>query len=141
MARGKCEVLWWQEGLPFPGSRAPGTWEPGLVTQGWGMLPRVRLVVEGPGCACGVPSLGPKLASPGSDKSHLLGASPLFFHPYRGIHLRMVEKGDIRDGGDWTVVSAGLPPRRPFTGTPAPCVRAPWRHRAAYLGMQVSCGG
>ena len=24
---------------------------------------------------------------------------------------------------------------------PAPCVRAPWRHRAAYLGMQVSCGG
>ena len=32
-------------------------------------------------CACGVPGLGPKLASPGSDKSHLLGASPLFFHP------------------------------------------------------------
>ena len=81
VARGKCEVLWWQEGLPFPGSRAQGTWEPGLVTQGWGMLPGVRLVVEGPGCACGVPSLGPKLASPGSDKSHLLGASPLFFHP------------------------------------------------------------
>ena len=81
VARGKCEVLWWQEGLPFPRSRAQGTWEPGLVTQGWGMLPRVRLVVEGPGCACGVPSLGPKLASPGSDKSHLLGASPLFFHP------------------------------------------------------------
>ena len=81
VARGKFEVLWCQEGLLFPGSRAQGTWEPGLVTQGWGMLPRGRLVVEGPGCTCGVPSLGPKLASPGSDKSHLLGASPLFFHP------------------------------------------------------------
>ena len=76
MARGKCEVLWGQEGLPYPRSRAQGTWEPGLVTQGWGMLHRGRLVVEGPGSACGVPSLGPKLASPGSDKSHLLGASP-----------------------------------------------------------------
>ena len=81
VARGKCEVLWCQEGLPFPGSRAQGTWEPGLVTQGWGMLPRVRLVVERPGCACGVTILGPKLASPGWDKIHLLGASPLFFHP------------------------------------------------------------
>ena len=81
VARGKCEVLCGQEGLPFPGSPAQGTWEPGLVTQGWCMLPRGRLVVEWPGCACGVPSLGPKLASPGSDKSHLLGASPLFFHP------------------------------------------------------------
>ena len=70
-----------RKGFLFPGSRAQGTWEPGLVTQGWGMLPRGRLVVEGPGCARGVPSLGRKLASPGSDKSHLLGASPLFFHP------------------------------------------------------------
>ena len=76
MARGKCKVLWGQEGLPFPRSRAQGTWDPGLVTQGWGMLPRGRLVAVGPGCACVVPSLGPKLASTGSDKSHLLGASP-----------------------------------------------------------------
>ena len=54
VVRGKCEVLWGQDGLPFPGSRAQGTWEPGLVTQGWGMLPRGRLVVEGgPGAPAG----------------------------------------------------------------------------------------
>ena len=45
-------------------------------------MPRGRLVVEGPGWAYGVLSLGLKLASPGSDKSHLLGASPLFFDPF-----------------------------------------------------------
>ena len=81
VARGKCEVLCRQEGLPFPGSRDQGTWEPGQVTQGWGMLPGGRLVEKGPGWAFEIQSLGPKLASPGSDKSHLLGASPLFFHP------------------------------------------------------------
>ena len=32
--------------------------------------------MEGPGCTWGVPSLGPKLASPGSDKSHLRGPPP-----------------------------------------------------------------
>ena len=47
----------------------------------------------------------------------------------------------LRSGGDWTEGSAGLPPRRPVARTPAPGVRAPWRHRAAYRGMQVSCGG
>ena len=69
-----------RKGFRFPGHlpREPGNL-PGYSRVG--MLHRGRLVVEGPGCACGVPSLGPKLASPGSDKSHLLGASPLFFYP------------------------------------------------------------
>ena len=37
--------------------------------------------------------------------------------------------------------SVGFLQCRPVTRTPAPCVRAPWRQRAAYRGMQVSCGG
>ena len=31
--------------------------------------------------ACPGPHLGPKAGSHGTDNSHLLGASPLFFHP------------------------------------------------------------
>ena len=76
MARGKCEVLWWQEGLPFPGSCAQGTWEPGLVTQGWGMLPRVRLVVEGPGCACWVPVWARNWPAPARTKAISWGPPP-----------------------------------------------------------------
>ena len=53
----------------------------------------------------------------------------------------MEEQGDLRSGGDVTEGSAGLPPRRPVARTPAPCFRAPWRRRAAYRWMQVSCGG
>ena len=53
----------------------------------------------------------------------------------------MEEQGDLRSGGDVTEGSAGLPPRRPVARTPAPCFRAPWRQRAAYRWMQVSCGG
>ena len=53
----------------------------------------------------------------------------------------MEEQGDLRRGGDVTEGSAGLPPRRPVALTPAPCFRAPWRQRAAYRWMQVSCGG
>ena len=97
----------------------------------WGDLPR----------ACPAPRPGPKPASRGSEQSHLLGAIPLFFHPERGPPFRMEEQGDLRSGGDGTEGSAALPPRRPVARTPAPCVRAPWRQRAAYRGMQVSCGG
>ena len=53
----------------------------------------------------------------------------------------MEEQGDLRSGGDGTEGSAGLPPRRPVARTPALCVRSPWRQRADYGGMQVSCGG
>ena len=53
----------------------------------------------------------------------------------------MEEQGDLRSGGDVTEGYAGLPPRRPVSRTPAPCFRAPWRQRAAYRWMQVSCGG
>ena len=53
----------------------------------------------------------------------------------------MEEQGDLRSGGDVTEGSAGLPPRRPVARTPAPSFRAPWRQRAAYRWMQVSCGG
>ena len=53
----------------------------------------------------------------------------------------MEEQGDLRSGGDVTEGSAGLPPRRPVARPTAPCVPAPWRQRAAYRGMQVSCGG
>ena len=80
-------------------------------------------------------------ASRGSDRGHLLGASPLFFHLQRGTPLQMEEQGDLRSGGDGTEGSAGLPPRRPVARTPALCVRSPWRQRADYGGMQVSCGG
>ena len=52
----------------------------------------------------------------------------------------MEEQGDLSSGGDVTEGSAGLPPRRPVARTPAPCFRAPWRQRAAYRWMQVSCG-
>ena len=53
----------------------------------------------------------------------------------------MEEQGDLRSGGDVTEGSAGLPPRRPVARPTAPWVPAPWRQRAAYRGMQVSCGG
>ena len=53
----------------------------------------------------------------------------------------MEEQGDLRSGGDETEGSAGLPPRRPVARTPAPGVPAPWRQRAVYRVMQVSCGG
>ena len=54
-----------QAGYVQGGARGPegGSW--------WGCLPST----------CRVPRLGPKGASCGSDKCHLLGASPLFFHP------------------------------------------------------------
>ena len=53
----------------------------------------------------------------------------------------MEEQGDLHSGGDVTEGSAGLPPRRPVARPTAPCVPAPWRQRAAYRRMQVSCGG
>ena len=61
------------------GTRAQGHCEPGLISQGWGTLPGGRVVVGGPGCASTAQRPGPKTASPGSDNSHLLGASRLFF--------------------------------------------------------------
>ena len=52
----------------------------------------------------------------------------------------MEEQGDLRSGEDGTEGSAGFPQLRPLTHTPAPQVLAPRRKRAAYCGMQVSCG-
>ena len=68
------------EGFPFPGHdyRDPVNWARyakggARCPEGclWlGAFPRMR-----------GPTSGLKLTSRGSDKSHLLGASPLFFHP------------------------------------------------------------
>ena len=46
-------------------------------------------------CSCWVLSLDPKPASRGLDKSHLLGASPVFFHPSGGSPGRMEKQGDL----------------------------------------------
>ena len=51
----------------------------------------------------------------------------------------MEEQGDLHSGGDQTEGSACFPPRRPVARTPAPCVPAPWRPKAAHRGMHVSC--
>ena len=93
-------------------------------------------------CACPASRLGPKPASRGSDKSHL---SPGGLHPVipsgNWTPFPDGRTGESSLWGDGTEGSAGLPPRRPVARTPAPCVRAPWRQRAAYRRMQVSCGG
>ena len=59
----------------------------------------------------------------------------------KGTPLRMTRQEDHRSGEDGMEDSVGFLQCRPVTRTPAPCVRAPWRQRAAYRGMQVSCGG
>ena len=50
-------------------------------------------------------------------------------------------RGIFTVGGDRTEGSAGLWPSRPVAHTPAPGVQAPWRQRADYPGIQVSCWG
>ena len=57
-----------------------------------------------------------------------------------GSPFGMEEQGDLRSGEDVTEESAGFPQVRPVTSTPAPGLQAPERRRAAYLGLQVSCG-
>ena len=57
-----------------------------------------------------------------------------------GSPLGMEEQGDLRSGEDVTEESAGFPHVRPVTSTRAPGLQAPERRRAAYLGLQVSCG-
>ena len=105
-------------------------------------MARGRLVVGGHACAClRGPASRPELSQPLLGQKPSPGALPLFFLPYRGSPLRMEEQGDLRSSGDGTDGSSGLPPRRPVARTPAPCVRAPWRQRAANPGMQVSCAG
>ena len=81
--------------------------------------------------------LGPKPARRVSHKSYLLGASPLFLR----TPLQMEEQGDLRSEEDGTEGSAGFQQLSPVPRTQALGVRAPWRQRAAYRRMQVSCGG
>ena len=51
---------------------------------------------------------------------------------------RTGESSQLAGGGEG---SAGFQQLSPVTRSPAPGDRAPWRHRAAYGGMRVCCGG
>ena len=77
---GKCVALGVAGRPSVCRVKSQGHWEPGLISLGWGTLPGGRLVGGRMGVQAG-PAIDPKPASPGSDKSHLLAASPLFFHP------------------------------------------------------------
>ena len=70
---------------------------------------------------------GPETGQPRLGQKPSPGGLPPVLPSVKGDPFTGILQGDLRGGGDWTVVSAGLPPRRPFTGTPAPCVRGPWR--------------
>ena len=98
-------------------------------------MPRGSLCLGGLPCACRAhiwaqnqPAAAPTKAIPG-------GLPPVLPSP-----LRIEEQEDLRSGEDGKEGSAGFPQLRPVTITLAPGLQAPWRQRAAYLGMQVSCG-
>ena len=72
--------VWCREGFPSP-DPAQGPCDPRLISVRWGSFPRGRPVLGVPACACAALGLGLKPARRGLEKSHLLGVSPLFFHP------------------------------------------------------------
>ena len=78
---GKLAVFWVARRASLSPDRTPGTLLTGRALPRVGPVARGAACGWGPSCACAAPRLGPKLTSRGSDKSHLLGASPLFFHP------------------------------------------------------------
>ena len=77
--REKDRTSGWRGELPGPRTRPQGPCEAGLICPGWGPLPRGRLLVGLPALSLQGPASWPETASRGSEKSHLLGASPLSF--------------------------------------------------------------
>ena len=143
----------WVGGLLKGGSRDPkrvGQETPqGWVTRplrgGSGDTSRVSPVtrgrlVMGSLSAHAWPKYRPETSQPRLGEKPPPGGLPRFFQSSSVTPLRMEEKGDLRSGGFGPEGSAGLPPRTPGARTPGPGVCAPWRQRAAYCWMQVSCG-
>ena len=104
-------------------------------------MPLGRLVVGG---ACPAPA-GPRVLArnqPAAVRTKAISWGPPPVLPsVKGVPFADGRTGGSSQWGGWDGRVTGLPQRRPFAGTPAPRVRAPWSQRAAYSGMQVACGG
>ena len=131
----------WQGGLPGPPTRAQGPWDPGLISHEWGALPRGRLVRGGPAPRLRGPTSWPETSQPRLGTKPSPGGLPPVLPSRKGVPFPDGRTGGSAQWGGRDGGVCGLPPRRPVARTPALCVRAPWRQRAAYRGMQVSCGG
>ena len=99
---------------------------------------RGRLVV-GSLSAHARPWYRPETCQPRLREKPSPGGLPMFLHSSRRTPLQMEEKGDLHSGGFGPEGSVGLPARTPGALTTGPGVRAPWRQRAAYCWMIVSC--
>ena len=85
------------------------------------------------------PTYRPERSQPRLGEKPSPGGLPVFLHSSRRTPLRMEEKWDLRSGGFGPEGSEGLPARTPGARTTGPGVGAPWRQRAAYCWMRVSC--
>ena len=77
--REKDRTSGWRGELPVPRTRPQGPCEAGLICPGWGPLPAWSLLVGLSALSLQGPASWSETASRGSEKSHLLGASPLSF--------------------------------------------------------------
>ena len=90
---GSLAVVWMAGRATVPRTGAQRHCEPGLISKGWGTSPEGGLSW---GClpwTCSVACVGPKPASCGSDKSHLLGSSPCSSTPQGGPLYRWKKRG------------------------------------------------
>ena len=85
------------------------------------------------------PTYRPETSQPRLGEKPSPGALPMFLHSSRRTPLQLEEKGDLPSDGFGPEGSMGLPARTPGALTTGPGVRAPWRQRAAYCWMIVSC--
>ena len=113
-----------------------GACEHFLISQGWGTLPRGRLVLRPcPGHAL-LGILARNQPAAAGTKSISWGPPPCSSIRNGDPPLRMEEQGDVRTGEDGTVGSASFPQLRPVSSTAVPGLRAPWRPRPPYLEIQ-----
>ena len=117
-----CQELPPPQRLSCSKATTPGTCEPGLISQGWGMLPRGE---AWGGRVCLGPA-GTRILTqnqPAVAREKTISGGPLPCSSIRkGVPLMEGRTGGSSSGEDGTEGSTGCPQLRPVTRTPAPGV-------------------
>ena len=87
------------------------------------------------------PESGPETSQPGLGQKPSPGCLSHVLPSFRRVPRTNGKTGGYSHSGQRDGGGCGFPALRPVARTPVPGVRAPWRQRAAYGGMQGSFGG